>query len=149
MPLPLLGVPANFRARFDKRPYWRCGYLDGRTVHETDGLDWALVPKEGMEWLELQCPNGKNYRVGNADGASYRLFQFKIAELRQDSGARTSAYIVGIVLDKQGKCRLWMWDSLKNEAIGPIEDRLPSLKIGGPVTQHMSLDVLGVKLEAA
>lgn len=144
-------LPPVLRARATGKPWWELEYLDGRVVGEWE-QDWALVSKDGTKALRLYCPDGRVAVLGNDSGASGRLFQFKVGEVRLDTGRSTPLVVIGMVTGLAVSpprdlvrltCQCWAWDAIENELV-QFFDTLPDMSFGGPVTRTMDLGVLGI-----
>ena len=138
-------------ARQAGRSYWQVRYRDGTIINEWDaGADWPLLKRQGLVEGRLVCPNGDVAVLGNSIEVSDRLFQFKIGVVQVStgsglqSGRLSIAQVMGIITKPDGTCTLYAWE-YPGRMVGPIQDTYPNLRYGGPVTQGMSDDVLGVK----
>jgi hypothetical protein len=130
--------------------WWQVLMWDGRIINEWD-MNWAELPN-GKKEARLVCPNGQLPTVSHPGGLDGRVFHFNIAHAIVGLGRATTAYVLGVVIDTKGSARVYAWEPFeeggKGRLLGPFEDTYPNMRYGGPVTDYISEEIMGTKVNS-
>lgn len=124
------------------RSLWVARFSDGREVGEWE-VDWAELPRKGLQELRLYCPNGELGTLTAIGDGSDRLFQFKHGMATSLGEQAVRAHVIGLIHSLDGTCQCYAWEWPGR--LVRFRDRWQGgISRYGPVAVHLNKNVIGV-----